>query len=132
MFHSRGIDYRRGDRVVVTRAGQLGGRGQLGSIVQVDPKRELAAVEWDQSGRTAWVDRHAAGALAHGYAVTASLAKKVDAPLLAFAPATAIPTLQERILLAAWSGGLVDRGRDIRLDVKREVASSRYLDGPSL
>jgi hypothetical protein len=100
--------------------------------LQVDPAKQLVAVKWDGSGRTASVDRHEAGSLAYGYAVTVSLAKKVDAPLLAFAPAAAIPTLQERIRLAAWSGGLVDHGRDHRVAIEREFVMGRHLDGLSL
>jgi conjugative relaxase-like TrwC/TraI family protein len=130
-----GREFRAGDRVVVLRTGRLGLRGSLGDVVDARPPQREMTVRWD-TGRTARLDAGGIVQLGHGYAATPALAAHSDLPVLALAPPDALPALRERVLLAAWSGGIADRdrtmGRYRELRTGRDLANARRLEGRGL
>jgi hypothetical protein len=130
-----GREFRAGDRVVVLRTGRLGPRGSFGDVVDARPPRRELTVRWD-TGRTARFDGGGVVQLGHGYAATPALAAHSDLPVLALAPPDALPALRERVLLAAWSGGVADRdrtlGRYCELRTGRELTNAHRMEGHGL
>jgi conjugative relaxase-like TrwC/TraI family protein len=130
-----GREFRAGDRVVLLRTGRWGPRGSLGEVVDARPPRREMTVRWD-TGRTERLDGGGVVQLGHGYAATPSLAAHTDLPVLALAPPEALPDLRERVLLAAWSGGIADRDRTLgsfrELRTGRELTNAHGLEGHGL
>jgi conjugative relaxase-like TrwC/TraI family protein len=124
-FFAHGRDYRSGDRVVALQGlGPGHRRGTTGLVLGVDPRRGEIRVRWNAGARPESLGKRELASIGHGYAVTPSLAARLQGPLLMLGDPADVPVLRHRVICEARSGP--------GAEVERRIRSHRAAPGLSL
>ena len=118
-------EYRRGDRVVVLRTGPAGRRGTFGSVIEVEAGRRVATVSWDPAPAPVKMGVRDMADVGYGYAATPALVRYSELPVLLLGPPEAAPELHDRLVVAAWCGGVEVSG------LSRAIPTEPGLEEPA-